>query len=60
MFIPEAQPIRKGAACTSFSGVIIGHAVRGAPVSRLGLPSVVVGSDIGTGALECEEAGRLF
>jgi hypothetical protein len=44
----------------AFSGVVIGHAVRGAPISTLGFPSVVVDLDIGTGALECEEAGRPF
>ena len=40
------------------NSVIIEHAVRGAAISRRGLPSVVVGSDIGTRALECEEASR--
>ncbi len=43
-----------------FSWIVIGHAVRGASISMLGFPFVVVGLDIGTGALECEEAGRPF
>jgi len=44
----------------TLSGIVIGHAVHGASISMFSFPFVVVGLDIGTGALECEEADRPF
>ena len=51
-------PAHRDTAHGPFGTVIIGHAVLGASISGPVFPSVMVSGGSGTGASECEEAGR--